>query len=95
VSSLDTQLLLSIKNTFGKQPVSTHYFYVRKLWQLAKELGLRQRRFLQNTKQIIDSLKTMPFHRMCFLEGRFNKLRTKHDGLTFVNPRYLDFFHKY
>ena len=37
----------------------------------------------------------MPFFRSAYLEARFNKLRQKHDGLTFVNPRYLDFFHKY
>ena len=78
---------------FNKPAVTSHFYYVRKLWQVAGSLGLRQRRFIANTKLIIDSLKKLPFERQTFAESKFEQIRKKHDGLTLVNPKYVDFFH--
>ena len=93
IAQLDPQLLLAIKAVFNKPAVSSHFFFVRKLWQIAGQLGLRQRRFLANTKLIIDSLKKLPFERQAYVESKYEQIRKKHDGLTLVNPKYVDFFH--
>lgn len=59
---------------------------------MASTLGLRQRRFMPNTKKIIDAFKKLPFEKQNLLEAKFERIRRDHDGITFVNPRYIDFF---
>ena len=80
---------------FGVSAVTCHYLYVRRLWQIASSLGLRARRYIPNTKKIIDKLKTLPFETAKALEGKFDRIRRDCDGLTYVNPKYLDFFHSF
>ena len=62
---------------------------------MASALGLRQRRFLPNSKKILDALKKLPFEKQAFLESKFEKIRRDYDGITFVNPRYIDFFNQF
>jgi hypothetical protein len=85
---------LAIKAVFNKTAITSHFYFVKKLWQIASSLGLRQRRFLANTKLIVDSLKKLPFERQTFVESKFDQLKKKHEGLTLVNPKYVDFFHQ-
>jgi hypothetical protein len=93
IAQMDTPLLLAIKAVFGKTAVTSHFYFVKKLWQIASSLGLRNRRFLANTKLIVDSLKKLPFERQTFVESKFDQFKKKHEGLTLVNPKYVDFFH--
>ena len=58
-------------------------------------MGLRQRRFLPNTKKIIDGLKKLPFEKQSYLEQKFDKIRKDSDGITYVNPRYIDLFNTF
>lgn len=95
IAPLDSRLLLAIKQVFGIQPVTCHYLYVKSLWQMASRLGLRQRRFMPNTKKIVDTFKKFPFDKPQHLEARFEKARRDYDGLTFVNPRYIEFFNMF
>ena len=95
IAPLDSKLMIAIKQVFGKHSVTCHYLYIKRLWQMASVLGLRQRRFVPNTKKLIDALKKLPFERQQFLEGKFEKIRKDSDGITFVNPRYIEFFNQY
>ena len=40
-------------------------------------------------------MKTLPFENAKALEGKFDRIRRDCDGLTYVNPKYLDFFHSF
>lgn len=50
---------------------------------------------MPNTKKIVDALKKLPFEKQQFMEGKFERIRKEYDGLTFVNPRYIEFFNLY
>jgi hypothetical protein len=49
------------------KPSSTHYHFIRELWRMAGKLGLRQRRMIQQTKNLIDAFKVLPFDRRDFI----------------------------
>ena len=47
---------------------------------------------MPNTKKLIDALKKLPFERQGYLDQKYERIRKELDSITYVNPRFIDFF---
>ena len=65
---------------------------MRYLWTLAKDKGLRNKRNIGNIKQIVDSLKRLPFDKQQYVQQRWDKCKEKNRGLTLTFPKCLEYF---
>jgi hypothetical protein len=93
VCPFKTPLILSLSEVFPTlpRPTATHFHYLRALWQLAKTLGLRNKRNIENVKGLIDGLKRFPFDKPFYIQQRLDKARDKNKNLIATFPKCGEF----
>jgi len=103
ICSPEPHLFTAIKDVFKqkqnfpmypKQPFTTHYNYVRKVWKMAKFFELKASKHRKLTKLVVNCLKKLPLERHTSLETawtQINEYLMSVSGDALKNPPFSEF----